>query len=826
MVIKESGYSRSFFVGLLAIFIVGHLSAIQTRLKIRNLSDSLLKIERTEKVLVLTDGTRLQDPIRRTSENAFLGAYAPLNKKTGLLPMSFDWIERGIAWERYLYRISQQNASAGFPIDLLFEWGSGWSFLLAKSGGEWQNLSARQAATVGGTNLWIKAGATALTIDTPERTKMQVGPHLTCQLSCIIEGLEQNYILTIADDGDPAIFAQRLLEPSSTTVLLENQTASNWRITVDGVTPQKKHINLGPKEINAIFSLAPDPTKRALSNDTITVALVAPHNSSYRNFYLIFKRAKTDAEPQLFIGPTPYRVSQNLFVPGIFIQVTRSAGQIRYSITTDAAVELKRELIDAIREHHAGRLATPLLKDKIVRILAAAPEKLALSPLKLSLEEFRKTILNVLDDQGMTPVLWFGNNREMVDFLAEQGADLTVQDNQLLYFAIGAQAPDVILDLIGRKIVPAERHLSFARSVSPAIAQQLVTALTERMIAERSRPIFEILLKEIAASRKAGDIDFATWASYYLQSRLAQACRSTSPANVELALMLKDINNQLVSTVSSCTKTAKIELQNQREDFFIGVEHQNSLVSHSIAPQGTSGYTSLDTICFNNRYPSIPQLYTLICMDQPFATIHFIPNPDGSLSAEIWTGDDKTRLSGLQQTVQIGDRELRFTVVVVVEGGITKGKIYIEQTACPKSVFVELINQRWEFAVWAESILADGQRGTTVGMETNGSKKIDSICIPPVGGRHKAYRIFIFSTQIAVVNLFTESNGTLAAEIRTDDNKTILQNSRSQGWTMAWWIGRGIRIPFTIPGNTGSLTIEAINNSGFKIYIQVPGLPQ
>ncbi len=54
----------------------------------------------------------------------------------------------------------------------------------------------------------------------------------------------------------------------------------------------------------------------------------------------------------------------------------------------------------------------------------------------------------------MVPVFWFGNNLDMVEFFVKRGASLTLQNNRLLQFAIGAQTQPVIDYLLAHGVTP------------------------------------------------------------------------------------------------------------------------------------------------------------------------------------------------------------------------------------------------------------------------------------------------------------------------------------------------------------------------------------
>lgn len=112
------------------------------------------------------------------------------------------------------------------------------------------------------------------------------------------------------------------------------------------------------------------------------------------------------------------------------------------------------ELATLIKKYLTIRYPTAQLKSEISAILEKNPTK-------------KIEILNCLDQNQMTPILWFGDDLDMIKFLADQGANLTVLDNQLLYFAIGAGKLDVIKWLLEKGVLPSQRHVDFAWRTEP-----------------------------------------------------------------------------------------------------------------------------------------------------------------------------------------------------------------------------------------------------------------------------------------------------------------------------------------------------------------------
>lgn len=796
--------------------------ALETSFRLENSTSpqALFKIEQVKKILVLRDGTRLTETVRDVEGPSFLGAFGATKK-----PVSVARIDRSAAWERVIYRITPQKKSAGFPIDILIETGNGWSFMLVKSGGQWANEYTRNPASVVGTDLWIKAGATALTVDSPERAQMQIGPRTTCAVRCVIEGLEQHYVLTIADNGSPEVYAARFQRPDMNTVILENATEQDWHVTVDGAAPKKSYLSLDAGSLERAFEFQKNIGARRLPKDRVVLSFIPPRGTPLKSFYMVFSQLNDNQEPTVLVGPTPYRVSANLYVPGVFIKISKKGSELRYTLTNDAALELKEALSKALKAHRSGSLSVSALKSEIDTILAKAPEALKRSPIKFTLPEFKSLIINSLDSEEMAPVLWFGNNNDMVNFLAERGANLAISDKQLLYYAIGSGDQAVITNLLARGLLPEVRHIVFAQSVDRAIAVMLVTDLIGRIVSEKNSSYLDTLEGAVAAVLKAGNTDFAYWMANTLRDTIARK----GPEN-----LLARSTALVDKTTAACPEKATIELQLQRDDLPTGIYSQQSHKSEQVPYHGTSSYITIDTIG-KLAHHNVSRDYSLFFHGMHVATINFVFAPDGSLSATVSSGETGSTVAPTSPGhyhLEFGDKEADLVILSVKEGGQTKGKIYIERgLSCTARAGIELISQRPEFAVWAEQLTAAGGRaGITTGLEKDGSKMVDTFCLPGRAARERYYKIFIFKEPIAIIKCIFFADGTTTAQIRSTDFDTVLQNTsnKEQGWDLAGNIGRGIRVPFTIPGNVGSLTVEAINSAQqplCKIWIQVAGLP-
>lgn len=87
----------------------------------------------------------------------------------------------------------------------------------------------------------------------------------------------------------------------------------------------------------------------------------------------------------------------------------------------------EKQLMDIIKEYKAKNNTSlrQTLKSDIFALLKKYPAR-------------QHEIINWIDKDGMAPILWFGDDIEMIKFLLDLGAIINIQNSKLVTFAIGA----------------------------------------------------------------------------------------------------------------------------------------------------------------------------------------------------------------------------------------------------------------------------------------------------------------------------------------------------------------------------------------------------
>jgi hypothetical protein len=487
-----------------------------------------------------------------TNNHIFLGLFLP-SKDT----ITFDWIPRSIKWERSTYSIYPQRSKG--QIDLIVESGAEWSSVMAKCGGSWGNLTSQNRNDVTGTDLWIKAGSKGLIIDNPERATMQVGPHLTCKIECQFAApiIYPNYALTFAEQGDPEVWLRRSFVPNETNVVLQNSIPVNWTVVAEGFSEpgitidNKKSFELAANDLEKVYSFGPAvPRNNVINRDGSVNFTFIPNQPSVaingvtvnlEPFMLSLSKVKTDVKPQVKVGKSRYRLARGLLAGRVVLDFTQSPEQWRFNLSLDQTIikknlgmALKDDLRDAIKENRAGRLSIDKLKTKINEILGRrAEEELKKSAVNMTLDDFKKEIINAVDPErtegyvGMVPVFWFSNNIDMIDFFAKKGADLTIQNNRLLWWATVSNAGPAITRLFQYNLVPDLDMIKTAyHANSLDVAKQLFAELVDRMIREKNTNYLTVVTTAISDATKEAATGFATWARRELYEKGKKANRN------------------------------------------------------------------------------------------------------------------------------------------------------------------------------------------------------------------------------------------------------------------------------------------------------------
>lgn len=394
----------------LCLVLCGETKFGETKLKIVNNTNEAFKIKTTRSTYLCGPGGCPSSP-RVTEKDAFLGFF-PHNPK----PVTFDWIPRSLDWNRDEYAIFTSERQR---IDLLVETGATWTFAVAKKGGSWGTDNNKNLNLVTGTDLWIKAGANGLIVDTEKRDHesiMQVSPRLYCRIECFITPLlYPDYQLTFTDNASPEVWLQRSLVHGQTNVVFKNSTPIDWTIKSTGfydpdvTVDSRKSTEFEKNSVEKLFSFGPSlPRPNVTKRDGSVYFTFTPKQTSvnfkgdqlkFEPFVVALYQVGKDQIPQVKMGRSRYRLTKNLSIGGVMLEFTQSPEQWRFNVTLSPGIlkpvkVLRDELAAAMYRQQMGLLSLDELNRKTAEVKSRALSIVETLPMPINITTLENFIIN------------------------------------------------------------------------------------------------------------------------------------------------------------------------------------------------------------------------------------------------------------------------------------------------------------------------------------------------------------------------------------------------------------------------------------------------